>query len=278
MSVLSQPEVILLWPDGAPGTEDWSHQEQETIIPPPYTNRVVRNVVQPTLTAFLPDPAQANGTAVIICPGGAFHMLSIDHEGIEVARWFNERGVAAFVLKYRLVPTAVHDEDFFRELEEAFSNRPHMRELTRKIEPLASADGRQAMKLVRARASTWGIAPDRIGMLGFSAGGRVTIGVVLSYDAESRPAFAAPIYGALWEGLAVPADAPALFIAVANNDELAVKPSLDLYNAWHNAEQEVELHIYARGGHGFGMNKQGLSSDHWVDALGVWLQQQGMLT
>lgn len=271
------PERNDLWPNGAPGSENWSHQEQETTLPPPYGGRVIRNVTQPTLTAFLPPPSLACGTAVIVCPGGAFHFLSIESEGTEVARWLNERGVAAFVLKYRLVPTAVRDEDFFKEVDEAFSNPNKMRELTGPIVPLAIADGQQAMKVVRQRASTWGVAPERIGMMGFSAGGGVTTGVALEYDADSRPNFAAPVYGALWEDIAVPADAPPLFIALANNDERAVKPSLALYSAWRAADHPVELHIYAKGGHGFGMKKQGLPSDHWIDLFGEWLQEQGFL-
>ena len=147
---------------------------------------------------------------------------------------------------------------FFKEVDEAFSNHNKMRELTRQIGPLAIAGGQQAMKVVRQPASQWGLAPARIGMIGFSAGGRVTVGVALEHDAESRPNFAAPIYGALWEDLAVPADAPPLFIALANDDELAVDPGVALYCAWRAPGQSVELHIYAQGGHGFGMRKQGL--------------------
>src|SRR4051812_33335846 len=96
------PSVIQLWPEGAPGSEDWTQEEQETSGFPPLDIRVVRNVVQPSLTAFLPDPALAVGTAAIVCPGGAFHFLAIDHEGFDVARWLAARGVAAFVLRYRL--------------------------------------------------------------------------------------------------------------------------------------------------------------------------------
>lgn len=181
------------------------------------------------------------------------------------------------MLKYRLVPTAVRDEDFFQEVDETFSNPNKMREVTRPIVPLAIADGQQAMRVVRQRAPQWGLVPDRIGIMGFSAGGRVTIGVALEHDAESRPDFAAPIYGALWEEIIVPADAPPLFIALANDDELAVDPSVALYSAWRVARHPVELHIYAKGGHGFGMRKQGLPSDHWIDLFGDWLQEQGFL-
>ena len=113
--------------------------------------------------------------------------------------------------------------------------------------------------------------------MGFSAGGRVTAGVALEHDAQSRPDFAAPIYGALWEDITVPADAPPLFMALANDDELAVEPGLALYSAWRAAGHPVELHIYAQGGHGFGMRKQGLPADHWIDRFGEWLQVQGFV-
>ena len=273
----SLPEVILLWPDGAPGTEEWVQQEQEYITPAPMSFRTVRNVTQPTLTAFLPHTAVATHSAVIICPGGGFHSLAIDHEGIEVAHWLNARGVAAFVLKYRLLPTKARDEDFERQFQEFLSDRNKMMEVTRQIGPLAIADGQQAMKVVRKHASQWGIAPDRIGIMGFSAGGRVATGVALEHDADSRPNFAAPIYGALWEAITVPADAAPLFIALANDDELAVDPGIALFHAWRVADHPVELHIYAQGGHGFGMRKQGLPVDHWIDRFGEWLQVQGFL-
>src|SRR5436305_5855551 len=277
MKIADQPEVIPLWPNGVPGSEDWNQQELEIFAPPPTSFRTVRNVTQPTLTAVLPHPSRATGTAVIICPGGGFHSLAIDHEGIDVARWLNTRGVAAFVLKYRLLATEVDDEDFERQIQANMSDRNKMREITKQIAPLAVADAQQAMKVLRRRASEWGLAPDRIGIMGFSAGGRVTTGVALEHDAESLPNFAAPIYGALWEEITVPADAPPPFIALANDDELAVDPSLALYSSWRAAGHPVELHIYAQGGHGFGMRKQGLPIDHWIDRFGEWLQVQGFM-
>ena len=279
MNTVDQPEVIPVWPHGAPGTEDWTQQEKESFSPPPISFRNVRNVTQPTLTAFLPHPAQATGTAVVVCPGGAFHALAFDHEGIDMARWLSGRGVAAFVLKYRLVATEVDDEDFERQIQATMLDRNKMREITRQISPLAIADGQQAMKVVRGRAAEWGIDPDRIGMMGFSAGARVTMGVALEHNVESRPNFAAPIYGALWEEISVPADAPPLFIALANDDELVgVDPSLALYRAWRAAHHPVELHIYARGGHGFGMRKQGLTADRWIEQFGEWLAVQGFMS
>src|SRR4029079_3585444 len=109
MNLADKPQIIPLWPDGAPGSERWTQQEQETLAPPPIGIRVVRNVTQPTLTAYLPDGAAATGAAVIVCPGGAFHFLAIEHEGTQVAQWLNARGVAAFVLRYRLIETPVDE-------------------------------------------------------------------------------------------------------------------------------------------------------------------------
>src|SRR2546430_16937648 len=117
MNSADQQKPIPVWPDGAPGSEDWTQQEQESVLPPPDSFKVVHNVTEPTLTAFLPNPSVASGTAIIVCPGGAFHMLAIDHEGLDVAHWLSARGVAAFVLKYRLVPTAMRDEDFLEQIQ-----------------------------------------------------------------------------------------------------------------------------------------------------------------
>jgi acetyl esterase/lipase len=275
MDAAVQPLVIPLWPDGAPGSEDWSQQEQETVNYPPFEIKIVRNIAQPTVTVMLPDPAVATGTAVVVAPGGAFHFLAIDHEGWDVARWLNARGIAAIVLKYRVLETAVRDEDFVREFGEHMADRSWLRERMPSIGGMAVADGLQAVRLVRQRAAEWGIAPDRIGIMGFSAGGTVTTGVAAQYDAESRPDFAAPIYSAPWEVDTVPADAPPLFIALANDDQMAVDTSIPLYTKWRAAGHPAELHIYAKGGHGFGMLKKGLPSDAWIERFGEWLRGEG---
>jgi acetyl esterase/lipase len=204
MRIPSQPFIIPLWPDGAPGSEDWTQQEQISAMPQGGL-RVIRNVSQPTLTAFLPDPTLANGTAVIVCPGGAFHFLAYEHEGTQVAAWLNRRGVAAFMLKYRLIPTG---EDFAAEVQERLADRTKMAGPMSALAPLILADGQQAVRLVRQRAAEWGIRPDRIGIMGFSAGGGVTMAVTLHHDAGSRPDFAAPIYAARFGEIVAPADAP----------------------------------------------------------------------
>ncbi len=280
LSALAQSKVIPVWPNGAPGSEHWTQQEAE------YLNErkepMVRNVVVPTLTAFLPSPSSANGTAVIVCPGGGFRFLSWETEGTAVAKWLSARGVAAFVLKYRLVDTGASEEEF-REAVAAMMRSlansgtlPPLPEDMRAIAGLAAADGRQAMKVVRRHASEWGIAPDRIGMMGFSAGGFLTMGVVMDHDAESRPNFAAPIYGGDANGAPVAADAPPLFILAANDDPIWAG-SAQLYSDWKAAGRPVELHIYSKGGHGFGLRKQNLPVDHWIDRFGDWLEVQGLL-
>jgi acetyl esterase/lipase len=277
MSTAHQPQIIRLWPDGAPGSESWAQQEQETLAPPPISIRVVRNVTQPTLTAFLPDRATATSAAVIVCPGGAFHFLAIEHEGTDVARWLNARGVAAFVLRYRLIETAIDEDTFSQQVKQNLADRDKFQQRMQVLRPLVAADGLQAVKLVRRRAAEWGIAPDRIGIMGFSAGGGVTTSVALEYDVDSRPDFAAPIYSVPREDISVPADAPPLFIAVAHDDGFAASASVPLYSAWSAAGRSAELHIYSKGGHGFGMYKQGLPADHWIDHFGDWLQVQGVL-
>lgn len=263
--------IIPIWPNGVPGSEDWTQQEQ---ITPPSAARnipVVRNVTQPTLTVYLPDPQRATGMAVVICPGGAYHLLAIEHEGTQVAQWLNERGIAAFVLRYRLIQTAVDDAEFEQQMGETMADRSRLALLTKTLFPMIIADGNQALRIVRQYATEWNIAPNRVGIVGFSAGGFVAANVATQYDPESRPDFAAPIYSAPLAIEHIPADAPPLFIALASNDQMAVQSSIPLYTAWQATGHSAELHIYATGGHGFGMNKQGLPADQWIDRFGDWL-------
>ena len=262
-------EVISLWPHGAPGSEIWTQMEQEDMIPPGL--KVIRNVTQPTLTVYLPPAEIATGTAVIVCPGGGFHFLSIDMEGTDVARWLNARGVAAFVLKYRLAQTG---DDFPGAVFRTLGDQSRMAELLKTLGPLVVADGLQAVRLVRAHAAEWGIAPDRIGIVGFSAGAMVTLYTAFSREADSRPNFAAPIYGGAPEH-AIPAEAPPLFVLCADDDEMAAAAAAKLYLAWRAAGHSAELHIYSKGGHGFGMQTRGLPSDTWIERFGDWMRAQG---
>jgi acetyl esterase/lipase len=204
------------------------------------------------------------------------------HEGAEVAQWLNARGIAAFVLKYRVIETPADDAAFLEtrarnEGRSRIGDRSSVQERMQAHRPLAIADGLQAMRVVRDHAQEWGLREDRVGMLGFSAGGNLSVGVALANKAESRPAFVAPIYGGLRSELVVPEDAPPLFTALASNDPIALEPCLALYQAWHTAGRPAELHIYAQGGHGFGMFKQGLPSDAWIERLAEWLGAQGLV-
>ncbi|HEY3290952.1 MAG TPA: alpha/beta hydrolase [Anaerolineae bacterium] len=262
-------EVIPLWPNGAPGSEGWTQVEREDLIPP--SLKVIRNVVQPTLTVYLPPTDIATGTAVIVAPGGAFHFLSIDMEGTDVAHWLNAHGVAAFVLRYRLIATS---DDFPEVVGKNLSTPGRMDTLQATLNPLVNADGRKAIELVRSHAAEWGIKPDRIGLIGFSAGAMMTLGVVLHHDASSRPDFAAPIYGAGTDE-PVPVDAPPLFIQCADDDAMASAASAKLYLAWHAAGHPAELHIYSKGGHGFGMQTKGLASDTWIERFADWMRSEG---
>lgn len=266
-------EVIRLYPGPAPGTESWTHDEQ-TYHSDIFQTQVVTNVSTPTLEAFLPE--QGSGAAVIIAPGGGFHALSINSEGNDVARWLNARGVAAFVLRYRLVPGG---DDVVAELVRKTPDQAQQDMAA--VAPLAGADGLAAMRLVRARADDFGLDADRIGFMGFSAGGTVAMFVATRYDEDTRPAFLAPVYAAA-RGLpdwTVPDDAPPMFLVAASDDPLGLAPeSVRIYERWQSAGRPVELHLYAEGGHGFGMRTQNLPSDTWIERFGDWLEAGAYLS
>jgi acetyl esterase/lipase len=272
---------------GSAGSEKWTQKEVE--FHSALLGNVVRNVVRPTLTAFLPERSKANGTAVILCPGGGFHFLA-KGEGIEEAEWLRARGVAAFILKHRLMDTGATETEFYKSLLQAGllkaiedvgdslkgHEKPVLPEDVHKFSALAVADGRQAIKVVRARGGEWGIKPHRIGIMGFSSGAVVAIGVATEYDAASRPNYAASIYGPVLGSVKVPWYAPPIFICCADDDPLVPpRNSIRLYSAWNAASRSAELHIYVKGGHGFG--GQGLPSDTWIDRFYDWLGQQRLL-
>jgi acetyl esterase/lipase len=253
-------QVVKIWPGVAPGSEKWTHKERTAENTPVGT--VIFNVVTPTLTAFLPERAKATGTGVIIAPGGAFVALAIDLEGYDVARWLQEKGIAAFVLKYRL-------------LEKRQEGIPAMD--MDEVGKYGIADGIQALKVVRQHAAEWGLSPDRVGLMGFSAGAMVTSGALLQQDAAARPSFAAMIYGGPFGVMpAIPAKLPPMFLAWAQDDPLALKPIVKFYDALASAGHKPEVHIFSAGGHGFGLRKQGTSSDHWIDTFYFWLEAQGL--
>lgn len=276
----AQQKVIPLWPGAAPGSENWTWHER-TLTAPKSHRQIVVNVVRPTLTVYAPEKSKANGTAIIVAPGGGFHFLAIDYEGTEVAHWLAARGVTAFLLKYRLLhTTGATAEAVHRQTAEDTNNHFKMEELMKPLTPLVLADGDQAVRVVREHASEWNVRQDRIGIIGFSAGGYVSAAVALRHDAASRPDFAAAIYPALPGRAMVPPDASPMFIACASDDPLLppLANCVRLYTLWEIAGVPVELHVYAKGGHGFGMTKRGLPVDHWIDAFGRWLGSQGLLS
>ncbi len=268
-----------------PGSENAKWHEQSIEAPGSATrSRMVRNVVIPTVTMFKPADGTANGTALIIAPGGAFTFLMVDYEGYDVARWLARRGVTAFVLKYRVRHSPDSDQEyvpwvqnFMKGLSNRDPNAPPIKELE-EARTWGEEDGRQAIRFVRKHAAEWGIDPHRIGIGGFSAGGGVTMGPVFQHDSESRPDFAAPIYAA-YRMAPVPADAPPLFIAAADDDELVTPlAGVRLYTEWHRAGRPAEIHIFVKGAHGFGMKKQNLPSDAWIELFKTWMASQGLLS
>jgi acetyl esterase/lipase len=269
-------KVIQLYNGAAPGSESWNWQEKEylsTMI----NTEVVYNVVHPSLTVYRPD--SANGTAVVICPGGGFRFLSINSEGNDVAKWLVKKGVTCFVLKYRLVH--VETDDPVQVMFSGLSNDPKkFGEENSKLIPLAVADTRAAIAYVRKHAGEFGIEKNKIGIVGFSAGGTMAESTAFDYDSTNRPDFVAPIYAYVppTQNTDVAKDAPPMFLAVASDDQLHLVPnSLLLYNKWLTANKPVELHIYEKGGHGFGMRVQHLNSDTWIDRFGDWLNESGFL-
>jgi acetyl esterase/lipase len=244
-----------------------------------------RNVSRPTLRPFLPDRAKATGAAMIVAPGGAFVGLAIEREGYSVARWLNQLGVAAFVLKYRVAPTAADwqkaqqdnaqmgkrlNEGLLRSRTERGTLSDLFSQGQRDAMAAAREDALEAVRWVRSHSNEFGLETRRVGLMGFSAGGMVTIDVALTADAGSRPDIIAPIYCALPKSVAVPAGAPPAFVAVAG-DDLLVYHCLEVYEAWRASGAAAEMHIFESGGHGFGVLRQGRSSDHWTGPFEHWL-------
>lgn len=272
----AQQKIIQLYEGPAPGSESWTWAEAENDNNL-WKTKVVYNVSRPTLTVFAPDADKANGTAVIIAPGGAFHALSINSEGYDVATWLVQKGVTCFVLKYRLAHSKTTDP--VAEVMAKWGKEEFEKDNAAVI-PLGVADGRAAIAFVRKHAAEYNVSPDRIGIMGFSAGGTVTASTLFNYTKENRPDFAAPIYPYFPAEMpgTVPADAPPLFIVTASNDGLGLAPhSINLYSKWLSAKRDAELHMYARGDHGFGMRKQNLPTDTWIERFGDWLDVQGLL-
>ena len=270
IAIPAQPTAIVLGTGPMPGqtaTETWHSQ---------YGSMFARNVTEATLTPFLPDPAKATGAAVIVAPGGGFRTLSMQNEGWDVAKALAARGIAAFVLKYRLNPTPPDMPGFEKSMAEMFSGPPRPRpapdQALAGIAPMI-ADARAAFALVRARSGEWKVDPKRIGMVGFSAGAMLTMATALAGE-DAKPAFIGNIYGPL-AAMTVPADAPPLFVALAADDPLFGNAGYGLIDSWRTAKRPVEFHLYEQGGHGFGMYPKTTTSTGWFDAFYVWIVMHG---
>ena len=266
-------EVVRLYPGQAPGTEDWTGDEVHRTDPKGVGGEVhiVTNVTVPSFTVVRPMPGKANGTGMLVLPGGGFGVLAWDIEGTEVARWLADRGITAFILKYRVgAPKLAPDAKPISDIAS----------ILRLMEPrrkFAVADASQAIRLIRKDAARYRVRPDRIGMIGFSAGAITTMGVILEGDAAVRPNLAAAIYGLMMvENPKVPADAPPVFVAAAQDDWIGVRGT-EIFDLWTKAKRPAEIHIYQKGGHGFGIRPK-LPASHWAKDFEIWLGSQGFLT
>jgi len=261
---------IPLYPGVAPGSENWHYPEKTAGTP---ERLQAQNIVRPVLLYYPADKSEAVGTAIIVAPGGGYRTLMMSYEGVDVAKRLNRMGVDAFVLKYRTT-----------YVDPAAPSTPGARgaaatgpQAGQNVRELAGADGQQAVRLLRQRAAEFGVLPNRIGIIGYSAGGGVLLSTVYG-PADGRPDFAAPIYAAGANSNPPPPSARLpLFIAVAADDQtVGYQGSIDLFEAWRKAGLPAELHVFQTGQHGFG--KKGGGADHYLDRFEEWLRLNGLLS
>lgn len=273
MAVHAQ-KTIPLYPGKAPGTENWTQKEAQQFSQL-FKTEVVYNVTQPSMLLFEADKTKANGTVIVIAPGGGFQSLSINREGIDMAKKLAENGITAVVLKYRLLETKSNDPA--KEMMDNLKNRVDFDTRTAPIKAMAGDDIRTAISYIRNHAGELKINPEKLGVIGFSAGASVILETVFhSKDASTIPNFAASVYGGPSREIletAIPKSPLPLFICAASDDQLKLAPkSVQLYSKWQEAGQPAELHLYEKGGHGFGMGKQNLPVDQWSEVYLDWLR------
>ena len=236
----------------------------------------LHNVKQPSLAMIAPAASNANGSAIIVLPGGGFKFLAMNNEGWPIAEKLAARGVTAFVLKYRLMPSPEDPAALAQDLMQHFANPLHrtsesVYELPRVVS--ARIDAQAALRYLHTNADQLNIDSDRIGILGFSAGAIAATAVALDNAEDARPAFVGSIYGSL-RSVDVPADAPPLFMAIASNDPMMTHHGFGLIEDWHNSGGSTELHWYSAGGHGFASKRQDTTSDLWFKQFIFWLESQ----
>jgi acetyl esterase/lipase len=290
LTLTDATEIITLWPDGPPTTIEGVPPEVEFPVTVGIAagTTFLRNISEPTLSVFTPQ-GTGNGVGIIVVPGGGWTVSAWTHEGLDVASWLTGFGYTAFLLKYRVRKTDP-DQEAFEAMQTAvdagLAAGLAARFLPTAISDLiapgsdlegpylaardaCAEDGRRAIELVREHAERFGVCTDTVGMIGFSAGAFLIVDMALDPRAD-QVAFIAPIYGGETRGATVPADAPPLFTAVAQ-DDILVKIVEGLHNDWTAANRSSELHAFARGAHGFGMVRQGFPSDNWTDLFLRWL-------
>lgn len=260
--------------DNQPAPETWFRQ---------WGDPMARNISTATLTPFLPKKGQANGAAVIVAPGGGFRWLSMGNEGWEVAQALADRGIAAFVLKYRLFPTPESLDGFRESMNRTFAaatppsdskkdaappRRPPM-DLSNQLE-----DAEAAYAMIIKRAVEWGVDTARLGMIGFSAGAGLTMHCTLNSKAMDLD-FIGPIYGGMGP-VEVPKNAPPMFNVIASDDFL-FRGQFGVVESWYKAGVPVEFHLYQNGGHGFGLGNPDRTSNRWFDAFMYWLEVNSFL-
>jgi acetyl esterase/lipase len=273
--VNAQQKEISLYNGAAPGSEHWTWEEKMND-----KNSVkimtVYNTVYPSVTVVRPEPSIANGTAIIVCPGGGFHFLAINHEGKDVASLLIKKGITVFILKYRLVH--IFSDNPFDDMVTAKDKKAWDDE-SLPIIPLAIADGRHAITYVRNHATEYHIDPQRIGIMGFSAGGMVAAASAFNYSQVNRPDFVVPIYADIRMPFRAPLpDAPPLFLACTQDDEFGfINTTIQLYELWYAAKRPVEMHLFTKGGHGFGIGNPSNTTYQWLDKFVEWLSAEGLL-
>lgn len=274
-------EVIPLWPGKAPGSEVWSMPEHAT--PKPNGGMHITDVTEPSLTAYLPERDKATGTAVLIAPGGGMVGLEVPGYTQGPAKWFNDRGIAAFVLKYRVLPVAWQVK---RPVPTIASFRhgnanpfPADRHMSATI-AMAIADARQALHLIRSNAARFGIDPAKVGMLGYSAGGGVSIGAVVAptpggarADATDRPDFVISAYGPSLVDVDVPANPPPLFLAVKQFHPNVARGLVAVFDEWTKAHAPAELHVYDQLGPSPFLDETG----EWLERAFAWMKARGFV-
>ncbi len=279
-------EVLNLYEGKAPGTEHWNHHESKI----GNAGEVLYNVSEPTLAVYLPESGKANGSAMLVCPGGGFTILSYVNEGTLVAQELCKRGITAFVLKYRTTPIMDNDgnvTDNTTKLMETMSwiNGVIQNSATGLVQAcldleyshLAFEDADRAMILIRENASKWGIKADKVGIMGFSAGAVTSMHQVLNHSENSKPDFAGIVYGGWTHDVLAPADAMPLFLCSPVKDVFQPEDSFDVYKVWRNANIPVELHYFSDSVHGYGATPTGKSSDLWVEEMFRFMQDVGFV-